>query len=115
MVLLLVFMQLTRDLFAIAKFLFIPDNKVLLVFAFTNYRGLSVNVCCGFYNSGVQTDITLNSMESMETGREILKQKLQEKTWSVNKIKDDDKATKFYTGLPSFAIFVWLFRLIQHQ
>ncbi|KAJ8310001.1 hypothetical protein KUTeg_011866, partial [Tegillarca granosa] len=29
--------------------------------------------------------------------------------WSVNKIKDSDNAKRLYTGLPSFAVFVWLF------
>ena len=26
------------------------------------------------------------------------------------KIKDDDSKTKFYTGLPSFAVFMWLYK-----
>ncbi|XP_021374471.1 uncharacterized protein LOC110463884 [Mizuhopecten yessoensis] len=31
----------------------------------------------------------------------------------INKIKDDDKATTFYTGLPSFAVFLWLFNYLS--
>ena len=30
--------------------------------------------------------------------------------WGVNKIKDNNVATEFYTELPSFAVFLWLFR-----
>ena len=30
--------------------------------------------------------------------------------WGVNKIADDDSKTAFYTSLPSFAIFLWLFK-----
>ena len=36
--------------------------------------------------------------------------RLQGHKWSVQKIKDDDSKTKFYTGLPSFAVFVWLYK-----
>ena len=40
-----------------------------------------------------------------------LKEEIQNLKWGVHKIKDDDKATKFYTGLPSFSVFLWLYRL----
>lgn len=36
--------------------------------------------------------------------------RLQDTKWSVAKIKDEDGMTKFYTGLPSFAVFFWLFK-----
>lgn len=42
-----------------------------------------------------------------------LKEKVKRLTWSVEKIKDDDKATKFYTGLPSFSVFLWLFSFLS--
>jgi len=61
--------------------------------------------------SGSQTDLTMIAMDDVEAGTEVLKQRLKAKTWGVDKIKDDDEATQFYTGLPSFAIFLWLFRL----
>lgn len=64
---------------------------------------------------GVQTDLTGVLMDCWETSRDILKNKLKQKTWNVDKIKDDDNATKFYTGLPSFAIFMWLFKLVFHS
>ena len=34
----------------------------------------------------------------------------QNNRWSINKIKDNDKFTKFYTGLPTYAVFLWLFK-----
>ncbi|XP_062592284.1 uncharacterized protein LOC134253720 [Saccostrea cucullata] len=40
----------------------------------------------------------------------LLKEKLHKLQWGVNKIKDDDVATRFYTGLPSFAVFLWLYK-----
>ena len=36
--------------------------------------------------------------------------RLQYTKWSVAKIKDDDGMTKFYTGLPNLAVFLWLFK-----
>ena len=36
--------------------------------------------------------------------------RLQDTKWTVAKIKDDDGMTKFFTGLPSFAVFLWLFK-----
>ena len=41
---------------------------------------------------------------------ETLREKVRKLTWSVEKIRDDDKATKFYTGLPTFAVFLWLYK-----
>lgn len=38
--------------------------------------------------------------------------RLQGLQWSVDKIKDDDTKTKFYTGPPSFAVFMWLFNYL---
>ena len=36
--------------------------------------------------------------------------RLQDTKWSVAKIKDGGGMTKFYTGLPSFAVVMWLFK-----
>lgn len=33
--------------------------------------------------------------------------------WSFQKISDDDSKTRFYTGLPSFAVFMWLFSILR--
>jgi len=57
-----------------------------------------------------QTDLTMQQISAFETGQSILRQQLSRKTWGVHKIKDNDEMTKFYTGLPSFAIFMWLFK-----
>lgn len=53
-----------------------------------------------------QTDITMEIMSEMVAAQE------SQRTgqWGVEKIKDDDTATKFYTGLPCFAVFLWLFK-----
>ncbi|XP_062592936.1 uncharacterized protein LOC134254435 [Saccostrea cucullata] len=42
----------------------------------------------------------------------LLKEKLHKLQWGVNKIKDDDVATRFYSGLPSFAVFLWLYNFL---
>lgn len=46
----------------------------------------------------------------LEREREKLKEQLQAQTWGVHKIRDDNKAVRFYTGLQSFATFMWLFK-----
>lgn len=43
--------------------------------------------------------------EVEELQKEVIRHK-----WSFQKISDDDSKTRFYTGLPSFAVFMWLFR-----
>lgn len=57
---------------------------------------------------GVQCDPDPLLLENMALKSEI--RRLQGLQWSVDKIKDDDTKTKFYTGLPSFAVFMWLFK-----
>ncbi|XP_061173428.1 uncharacterized protein LOC133182596 [Saccostrea echinata] len=42
----------------------------------------------------------------------LLNEKLHKLQWGVNKIKDDDVATRFYTGLPSFPVFLWLYNFL---
>jgi hypothetical protein len=59
---------------------------------------------------GTQTELTMMDITRMESTKNKLHQQLQVKTWGVHMIKNDDKAVKFYTGLPSFAIFMWLFK-----
>jgi len=41
---------------------------------------------------------------------ELLQKEVVARTWGVHKIQDNDIATKFYTGLPSFAVFLWLYK-----
>lgn len=56
----------------------------------------------------VQCDPDPLLQENMALKAEL--RRLQGHKWSVQKIKDDDSKTKFYTGLPSFAVFMWLFK-----
>ena len=51
-------------------------------------------------------------LEALEARSLTAETKFQQDRWSVNKIRDNDKATKFFTGLPSFAVFLWLFKLV---
>jgi hypothetical protein len=54
--------------------------------------------------------MTMAHISASECGRNILQQQLAKMRWGIHKIKDNDSMTKFYTGLPSFAIFMWLFK-----
>lgn len=51
-------------------------------------------------------------VENMALKKEVeeLKKEVIWHKWSFQKISDDDSKTRFYTGLPSFAVFTWLFR-----
>lgn len=39
-----------------------------------------------------------------------LQEELRKRKWGAERIRDDDTMTRFYTGLPSFAIFLWLYK-----
>ncbi|KAJ8308985.1 hypothetical protein KUTeg_013859, partial [Tegillarca granosa] len=56
-------------------------------------------------------------VENIALRREVkqLKEELRKHKWSVEKISDNDSATKFYTGLPTFAVFVWLFQYLESK
>ena len=56
----------------------------------------------------VQCNTECLLQENMALKAEL--RRLQGHKWSVQKIKDDDSKTKFYTGLPSFAVFMWLYK-----
>lgn len=43
-----------------------------------------------------------------ELQKEVIRHK-----WSFQKISDDDSKTRFYTGLPSFAVFMWFFSILR--
>lgn len=59
---------------------------------------------------GVQCDPDPLLQENMRLKLEL--RRMQDNKWSVSKIKDDDAMTKFYTGLPNFAVFLWLFKYV---
>jgi hypothetical protein len=54
--------------------------------------------------------MTVLDIDALERRNRKLAEQLETRKWGINKIKDDEKATKFYTGLPSFAVFMWLFK-----
>lgn len=64
--------------------------------------------------SGIQCDPDPLLVENLNLKKEIrdLKEELKRKTWSVDKIRDNNALTKFYTGLPTFGIFLWLFNYV---
>lgn len=55
-------------------------------------------------------DPILKENELLRKENKILKEQMERLQWDVNKSKDDDVATRFYTGLPSFAVFLWLYK-----
>lgn len=64
-------------------------------------------------DASTQTDLTMTEIAGLEQGMKqvvSLQEKLEACKWSVQKIRDNDQATRFYTGLPTFAVFMWLYR-----
>ncbi|XP_048747554.2 uncharacterized protein LOC125659816 [Ostrea edulis] len=43
------------------------------------------------------------------------KRDLQRERWGVHRIADNDSLTKFYTSLPTFAMFLWLFSYLKDK
>ena len=61
-------------------------------------------------DQAVQTDGTLVSVVESLTKENA---KLRERTFGVNTIQGNDSATKFYTGLPTWTVFVHLFAFLS--
>jgi hypothetical protein len=63
----------------------------------------------------VQCDPDPLLQENMDLLKELkeVKRQFQEYKWSVEKIQDNDEKTQFYTGLPTFAVFLWLFKYVN--
>ena len=49
-------------------------------------------------------------IDVLERNNRKLTEQLKTRKWGMSKIKDNDKAIKLYTGLQSFAVFIWLFK-----
>ncbi|WAR13871.1 hypothetical protein MAR_003976 [Mya arenaria] len=61
------------------------------------------------YSTGSQygTDPLVEENQQLREENEKLRKELQMFEFGVNNSKDDDKDTIFYTGLPTFAFFMW--------
>ncbi|XP_069106381.1 peroxynitrite isomerase THAP4-like isoform X2 [Argopecten irradians] len=68
-----------------------------------------------YVNTGIQyeCDPVLEENISLREENIILREKERKLTFSVEKIKENDKATRFYTGLPTFGVFLWLFNFLK--
>ncbi|XP_048741725.1 uncharacterized protein LOC125655464 [Ostrea edulis] len=68
-----------------------------------------------FHDCSIQTDPDPVYKECEQLGKELEKcqKDLHNARWNVNNIKDDDEKTNFYTGLPTFAVFLWLFNFLR--
>ncbi|XP_033727561.1 uncharacterized protein LOC117316886 [Pecten maximus] len=68
-----------------------------------------------FKDEGVQCDPDpmQQENEALKLELENLKKEMKKSKWCIEKIANDDQKTKFYTGLPTFAVFLWLFNFLQ--
>ncbi|KAJ8310416.1 hypothetical protein KUTeg_012281 [Tegillarca granosa] len=62
--------------------------------------------------TGIQCDPDPLFTENLKLKQEVkkLRQELEKRKWAVEKIVDT--LTKFYTGLPAYSIFLWLFNYV---
>ncbi|XP_062582669.1 uncharacterized protein LOC134244415 [Saccostrea cucullata] len=68
-----------------------------------------------FNDKGVQCDPDPLLEENLALRKELedLKRERDRHKWSAEKIANDDGKTKYYTGLPSYAVFIWLFNFLR--
>lgn len=60
--------------------------------------------------SQCDTDPLLKENMLLKKENQKLTKSLQHHKWTVQKIADNDQKTMFYTDLPKFSEFVWLFK-----
>lgn len=68
-----------------------------------------------FHDHGAQTDVdpVYGECEQLRRDLEKCKKDLESARFNAEKIKDDSEKTKFYTGLPTYAVFLWLFHFLK--
>ncbi|ESO88160.1 hypothetical protein LOTGIDRAFT_165901 [Lottia gigantea] len=61
------------------------------------------------------TGVIIEENNRLKEELKAARMELEKEKWSVSKIADNDGLTKFYTGLPTFDIFLWLFTYLQDK
>ena len=59
-----------------------------------------------------QTECSSHSIEMLKGENEELKKKIEEECFGVNVIQHSDQMTRFYTGLPTWAVFLHIFHFL---
>jgi len=69
----------------------------------------------GTANTGVQTDPQIPSYEEILSENKLLNEKVKDHkpVFSISSIEANDKATRFYTGLPTWAVFLYLYMYLS--
>ena len=71
----------------------------------TTYYFISIWLNFQFLGTQCEEDALLSEVRRLQEENMLWKEQFK---WSVKKL--ENQATRFYTGLPSFAVLMWLFR-----